>query len=429
MLATTRAASRSSSVSMGSFNVPIQVEEILVGAKIKLTYRGYPKISTIKGISIQKASQLKKVKNSGESCVNPEFGIQFADKPTLVEAQVLPPPRLKYRDTAGQVINVDPRQGYWETVDKIWYLSVLLKECPLWNLKEMGGQGEQLQLLIVVLPDSSGSYGIIKRVCETKLGIISQCCMPTKVHNQPKQYLENLALKINVKVGGQNTVLFDNFPLISDHPTIIFGADVTHPNNRDGSSFSIAARGVYSEQSGGKEIIEDLYKLIQDPLTGEISPGGMVRELLLVFLKINKFKPERIIFYRDGGSQHQFLQVLTHEVTAIQKACSSIQEGYQPPITFVVGVKRHHMCFFPENEEGNISAGTIIDTQSCHPTGYDFYLNSHPVIEEKSSIQVSKPQIGDDSGARSEDVRYGRAGGAGIKGGCHRFLILLDGRF
>lgn len=50
---------------------------------------------------------------------------------------------------------------------------------------------------------------------------------------------------ILMKMGGRNTVLLDaiscRIPLVSDIPTIIFGADVTHPENGEDSSPSIAA--------------------------------------------------------------------------------------------------------------------------------------------------------------------------------------------
>jgi eukaryotic translation initiation factor 2C len=42
--------------------------------------------------------------------------------------------------------------------------------------------------------------GRIKRLCETELGVITQCCLPVKLQKGGKQYLENLSLKINVKV-------------------------------------------------------------------------------------------------------------------------------------------------------------------------------------------------------------------------------------
>lgn len=87
--------------------------------------------------------------------------------------------------------------------------------------------------------------GPIKRICETELGIVSQCCQPKQAQKLSKQYLENLSLKINVKVGGRNTVLNDaiqrRIPLVSDRPTIIIGADVTHPQPGEDSSPSIAA--------------------------------------------------------------------------------------------------------------------------------------------------------------------------------------------
>lgn len=51
-----------------------------------------------------------------------------------------------------------------------------------------------------ILPEVSGSYGKIKKVCETDLGIVSQCCLPRHAARPNKQYMENVALKINVKI-------------------------------------------------------------------------------------------------------------------------------------------------------------------------------------------------------------------------------------
>ncbi|XP_045809282.1 protein argonaute 5-like isoform X2 [Trifolium pratense] len=72
---------------------------------------------------------------------------------------------------------------------------------------------QMLQLLIIIMPDFKvvRTYDKIKRVCETELGIVSQYCQPRQAQKLNKQYLENLALKINVKVGGRNTLLNDAF--------------------------------------------------------------------------------------------------------------------------------------------------------------------------------------------------------------------------
>jgi eukaryotic translation initiation factor 2C len=223
-----------------------------------------------------------------------------------------------------------------------------------------------------------------------------------------KQYLANVALKINVKVGGRNTVLVDalsrRIPLVSDRPTIIFGADVTHPHPGEDSSPSIAAvvasqdwpevtkyAGLVSAQAHRQELIQDLFKVWQDPQRGTVT-GGMIKELLISFKRATGQKPQRIIFYRDGVSEGQFYQVLLYELDAIRKACASLEPNYQPPVTFVVVQKRHHTRLFANNHNdqrtvdrsGNILPGTVVDSKICHPTEFDFYLCSHAGIQGTS---------------------------------------------
>lgn len=270
-------------------------------------------------------------------------------------------------------------------------------------------KGKELELLLAILPDNNGSlYGDIKRICETDLGLISQCCLTKHVFKISKQYLANVSLKINVKMGGRNTVLLDaiscRIPLVSDIPTIIFGADVTHPENGEDSSPSIAAvvasqdwpevtkyAGLVCAQAHRQELIQDLYKTWHDPARGTVS-GGMIRDLLISFRKATGQKPQRIIFYRDGVSEGQFYQVLLFELDAIRKACASLEPNYQPPVTFIVVQKRHHTRLFANNHKdrsstdrsGNILPGTVVDTKICHPTEFDFYLCSHAGIQGTS---------------------------------------------
>jgi hypothetical protein len=74
------------------------------------------------------------------------------------------------------------------------------------------------------------------------------------------------------------------------------------------------------------------------------------------------------------------------------KACASLEEGYLPPVTFVVVQKRHHTRLFPEvhgrrdmtDKSGNILPGTVKDRQICHPTEFYFYLCSHAGIQGTS---------------------------------------------
>ena len=69
--------------------------------------------------------------------------------------------------------------------------------------------------------------------------------------SQPRnrlQYLANLAMKINHKVGGVNTQIMTSiasaFPVLGlnkKRPFIVFGADVTHPSTFDTTEPSVGA--------------------------------------------------------------------------------------------------------------------------------------------------------------------------------------------
>ncbi|XP_010249941.1 PREDICTED: protein argonaute PNH1-like [Nelumbo nucifera] len=390
-----------------------------------------------------------------------EFGISITDELASVEARVLPAPWLKYHDS-GKEKDCLPQVGQWNMMNKkmingstvkYWacinfsrsvqestvhtFCQELAQMCQVsgmefnrepvipvhsarsdqvekalkyvYNAAMNKLKGKELELLIAILPDNNGSlYGDLKRICETGLGLISQCCLTKHVFKISKQYLANLSLKINVKMGGRNTVLLDalswRIPLVSDIPTIIFGADVTHPENGEDSSPSIAAvvasqdwpevtkyAGLVCAQAHRQELIQDLFKTWNDPQRGIVT-GGMIRELLISFRKATGQKPLRIIFYRDGVSEGQFYQVLLFELDAIRKACASLEPNYQPPVTFVVVQKRHHTRLFANNHKdrssidksGNILPGTVVDSKICHPSEFDFYLCSHAGIQGTS---------------------------------------------
>lgn len=260
---------------------------------------------------------------------------------------------------------------------------------------KLSAQSKEIDLVVVILPDQNGSlYGEVKRICETVLGVVSQCCLTKHVIASLDKYLRSVALKINVKVGGQNTVLDDEVSnRIFKLNTIVFGADVSHPHPGDDSSSSIAAvvasqdlegskyAGLYCAQPHRQEIISDLFDLI--------------KELLESFTKKNGKNPDHIVFYRDGVCQRQFDEVLNHELEAIRHACKSIGdtvgENYQPLVTFVVVQKRHHTRLFQKRsyarlfaEGHNVSPGTVVDSGICLGDTYEFYLCSHAATKGTS---------------------------------------------
>ncbi|XP_039057840.1 protein argonaute 7-like [Hibiscus syriacus] len=248
-----------------------------------------------------------------------------------------------------------------------------------------------LQLLICIMEKKHKGYADLKRIAETSVGIVSQCCLYPNLGRLSSQFLANLALKINAKVGGSTVALYNSLPsqipriFRPDEPVIFMGADVTHPHPLDDCSPSVAAvvgsmnwpaANKYvsrmRSQTHRQEIIQDL--------------AAMAGELLDDFYQeVNKL-PERIIFFRDGVSETQFYKVLKEELQAVKEACSRFPD-YNPPITFSVVQKRHHTRLFQSEtdpssnqnqpSEENIPPGTVVDTVITHPREFDFYLCSH----------------------------------------------------
>ncbi|PVV02580.1 hypothetical protein BB560_002963, partial [Smittium megazygosporum] len=249
--------------------------------------------------------------------------------------------------------------------------------------------GHPPQIVLCVLPSTSPVlYGRIKRTAYTEIGIHTQCMIQKHTFKPNIQYCANLALKVNVKLGGISYVLqTGDLPKVRDAPTIVFGADVTHPGVGETERPSIAAvvasmdarlsryKAILSQQPARTEIIQNL--------------SGIVRDQLIAFYRATKHKPAKIIFYRDGVSDGQLSHVMSSEVQAIRDACALLEPTYKPKITFIVVQKRHRTRLFPIRSEdtersGNCMPGTVVDTSIVSPAIYDFYLQSHSGIQGTS---------------------------------------------
>ncbi|XP_057954580.1 protein argonaute 16 isoform X2 [Malania oleifera] len=167
------------------------------------------------------------------------------------------------------------------------------------------------QFLLCVLPErkSSDLYGPWKKKSLSDLGIVTQCISPTKITDQ---YLTNVLLKINSKLGGINSLLAIErptcIPLMKDTPTMILGMDVSHGSPGQSDIPSIAAvvgslswplisryKASVRTQSPKKEMIDCLYR----PLANG-NDDGIIRELLLEFYRTSKGrKPVQIVVFRQ----------------------------------------------------------------------------------------------------------------------------------
>ncbi|CAF5001536.1 unnamed protein product [Rotaria sp. Silwood1] len=97
------------------------------------------------------------------------------------------------------------------------------------------GSKKGWQLAIVILnTDASQSYSDVKQIGHQKLGVRTQCIdWKTLCRNMDKlhMYVENLSQKINVKLGGINSIVNTKLALTQSFQNdlfMFFGADVTH---------------------------------------------------------------------------------------------------------------------------------------------------------------------------------------------------------
>ncbi|CAB1320540.1 unnamed protein product [Coregonus sp. 'balchen'] len=315
-----------------------------------------------------------------------EFGVMVRDEMTEVNGRVLQAPSILYGGRNKAIAT--PIQGVWDMRNKQFHTGIEIK---VWAIACFAPQRQCTELLLKAFTDqlrkisrdagmpiqgqpcfckyAQGADSVepmfkhlkytyqglqlVKRVGDTVLGMATQCVQVKNVQKTTPQTLSNLCLKINVKLGGVNNILLpQGRPLVFQQPVIFLGADVTHPPAGDGKKPSIAAvvgsmDAHPSRYCATVRVQQHRQDIIQDLAT-------MVRELLIQFYKSTRFKPTRIIYYRDGISEGQFNQVLQHELLAIREACIKLEKDYQPGITFVVVQKRHHTRLFcmDRNERG-----------------------------------------------------------------------------
>ena len=117
-----------------------------------------------------------------------------------------------YRGHGGDVKNTDPPiiHGVPDTADAIQ--------------KTFQAAGNQVQLrpqiLIIILPNRSNEvYLRVKRNCDVRFGVMSQCVQATNVMKNAPQYCSNVLMKFNCKLGGTTSALKTVSPILFPIPT------------------------------------------------------------------------------------------------------------------------------------------------------------------------------------------------------------------
>ncbi|KAK5683373.1 hypothetical protein LTS10_004904 [Elasticomyces elasticus] len=289
-------------------------------------------------------------------------------------------------------------------------------------IRSQGAAQVKMPLFLILLDDTnSDKYAKIKRVFDQHLGMHTVCLTAPKAVKGGKlvpdaQLLSNLALKFNLKLGGQNhrimtgssardhKLAFNSIPA----DTIVLGADVSHAPSQMSDCPSVAAvvgsidkefstfPGSMRLQASGQEVIQELKE--------------MVAERVVAFAEARKDKqlPRHMIFYRDGVGEDQFDMASSVEIPEVKAGFAlartqlnsrnfGVHNGELDLIFIVVG-KRHHTRFFCTNEtqtkkdknserqglSGNVLPGLIVDSVITRPpvdSRFDFFLQSHQALK------------------------------------------------
>ena len=274
-----------------------------------------------------------------------------------------------------------------------------------WNIVSNAANAKERPQLIVCLVSAKIAqlYNRVKRNCDCRFGVVSQVMQTAHVRKCSPQYIGNVLMKVNAKLGGFSFRALPsagkpgtNFTHFK-RPTIIIGADVSHP--APGSlQGSMAAVTVSMDRFGGRYAAACQTNGYRVEMITPWNLDDMLKPLFREWMMrvAGGRLPEHVIYMRDGVSEGQYEAVLQHEVRSIRSLWASLcQENPEArskaiKFTVVVATKRHHIRFFPakghgDSNSGNAMPGTLVERDVTHPFKFDFYLCSHKAIQVSSN--------------------------------------------
>jgi eukaryotic translation initiation factor 2C len=307
-----------------------------------------------------------------------------------------------------------PRDSIADAYEKT--CNAAYSECSKMNGPDKA-RGPQL-VIVIKETRNKDEYREVKKASDSNCGVPSQCVLVEHLWGGGNpMYLANVGLKINQKIGGQNTAIagamphIDGVPL-NNEPIMVLGADVTH-FPREGGKPSIAAM-VGTVDNKLVKFVSTLR--FQHHVTETLEcVGEMVVDLVEQFRSQNGILPTRLVMYRDGVASSQFPAILGTEYQQIKDACAEMKDnngekGYCPKVTYVVLQKSHNIRFFAserndEDRSGNVKAGTVIDSDITHPYEHDFFLMSQAGLKG-----TSKPSryivLKDENGFSADAIQH-----------------------
>ncbi|BCR96143.1 putative eukaryotic translation initiation factor eIF-2C4 [Aspergillus luchuensis] len=254
---------------------------------------------------------------------------------------------------------------------------------------------EDPQLLLVIVPDkNSFTYTRIKKSCDCRWGVPSQVLQAGHVNRGNPQYVSNVLMKVNAKLGGVTSRAVSKVQGATLRPgSMIIGADVTHPPmgvwSPSMAAVSVSKDPYGSSYFGACEANMDRIEIISRT-SMEFMLAPLVREWITTIGQGRA--PKYVYYFRDGVSSGQFEHVLNQEVINIKSVITQHNMNqWDGKITVVVANKRHHLRAFPKSgdrnaadKNGNPLPGILIEKDVTSPHDWDFLLYSHIALQGTS---------------------------------------------
>ncbi|KAL4953848.1 Piwi domain-containing protein [Aspergillus filifer] len=248
------------------------------------------------------------------------------------------------------------------------------------------------QLLVVIVPDkNSFAYSRIKKSCDCRWGVPSQVLQSAQVAKNNPQYISNVLMKVNAKLGGTTARAMPKVTEAALKPrSMIIGGDVSHSPQGVWLP-SLAAMSVCMDQFGGRywgacEANGERVEMIARS-NMEVMLTPLIREWMAT---VGGGKaPDNVYYFRDGVSEGEVQHVLRQEVPDIKAIFMKLtQDQFKGKFTVVIANKRHHLRAFPRpgdrnsaDKNGNPLPGTLVERDVTSPHDWDFLLYSHTALQ------------------------------------------------
>ncbi|EEC14103.1 Cniwi protein, putative, partial [Ixodes scapularis] len=225
----------------------------------------------------------------------------------------------------------------------------------------------ETQLLMTIFPNNrKDRYDSLKKVACVDMGLHTQVMLGRTISNKKnlKSVATKVAIQMNCKLGGEAWAL--DIPLTK---MMCVGYDTYHDSRQKG----LSAGGFVASLN---RTLTRWYSRVSFHQTHQELGSALKTHMALSMKQYQEENdgavPERLLFFRDGVSDGQLLQVQEWEVGQIQSLLTEMFPGREPQLAFIVVTKRIAARFFGTGRGAfqNPLPGTVIDTNVTRPERY-----------------------------------------------------------